>query len=124
MHELAICQELLQSVEQTARDHKAQRVAKVSLSIGPLSGVEAPLLERAWTIARGGTLAANASLTITMTPLIVKCSACGHEGPAQANRLICEVCHDWRVTLLSGDEMLLTSLELDEVTLPKELDNV
>ncbi len=114
MHELAICQSLLASVEQTVRSHKAQAASKVTVSIGPLSGIEPPLLKRAWTIARAGTLAQNALLTISVTPLIVKCSACGHEGHAQANRLICEHCSDWRVTLLSGDEMLLSSVELDE----------
>ena len=117
MHELAICQSLLASVQQTAQDHKAQSVAKITVSIGPLSGVEAALLKRAWTIARAGTLAANASITIKLMPLIVECTLCGHQGAALANRLICEDCGDWRVILISGDEMLLTSLELDENSL-------
>ncbi len=114
MHELAICQSLLSRVEQTARAHKATGVSKVCLSIGPLSGVEPPLLERAWTIARAGTIARQAPLSIHLTDITVRCSQCGHEGPALVNKLRCEKCRDWRVTLLGGDEMVLTSLELEE----------
>jgi len=114
MHELAICQSLLHSVERTVRANGAREVSSVCLSIGPLSGVEAPLLERAWTIARAGSLAAEARLVITPSPILVRCAQCGHEGPAKANRLLCESCDDWRVTLVSGDEMLLLSVELVE----------
>jgi hydrogenase nickel incorporation protein HypA/HybF len=116
MHELAICRSLLKSVEETARTHEASSVVSVSLSIGPLSGVEAPLLERAWSIARAGTVANEASLLITVSKIRVKCSQCGHEGPATVNSLICENCDDWRVRLVSGDEMMLVSLELEEST--------
>jgi len=114
MHELAVCQSLLVSVEQTAKSNHAQSVSNVYLSIGPLSGIEAPLLKRAWTIARVGTLAADAALVISAMPILIECSTCGHEGPAKANKLICENCHDWRVKLVSGDEMMLTSLDLDD----------
>jgi hydrogenase nickel incorporation protein HypA/HybF len=114
MHELSVCQSLLKTIGQTAQAHDADLVTRVYLSIGPLSGVEAPLLERAWTIAREGTIATTAELSISLIPVIVKCTVCGHEGEAKANSLVCGNCGDWRVTLVSGDEMLLTSLELEE----------
>ena len=124
MHELAVCQSLLASVEQTARNHHAQSIRNVYLSIGPLSGLEISLLERAWTIARAGTLVANAAIVITSMPILVKCRQCGHQGHAQANKLICETCKDWRVTLVSGDEMLLTSIDLEEDCLLEGASNV
>ena len=48
MHELSICQALLDQVENVARDHGARRVSRVALRIGALSGIEPELLEHAF----------------------------------------------------------------------------
>jgi hydrogenase nickel incorporation protein HypA/HybF len=42
----------------------------------------------------------------------VRCTRCGTESPAHANRLICPACGDFRTQLLSGDELLLAQVEL------------
>jgi len=55
MHELSICLALMQQVERIAREHEAASVDRIVLQVGPLSGVEAPLLERAWPRARMAT---------------------------------------------------------------------
>ncbi|MEZ5583945.1 MAG: hydrogenase maturation nickel metallochaperone HypA [Candidatus Competibacteraceae bacterium] len=63
MHELAICNNLLMQAERIASDHNARAVECIHLAIGPLSGVEPPLLERAFSVVRAGTLAADATLS-------------------------------------------------------------
>ncbi|MCW8959436.1 MAG: hydrogenase maturation nickel metallochaperone HypA, partial [Gammaproteobacteria bacterium] len=52
MHELSLCRGLLQQVSELAREHRAQTVSRITLRIGPLAGVEIPLLESAFAIAR------------------------------------------------------------------------
>ncbi|MEZ5583946.1 MAG: hydrogenase/urease maturation nickel metallochaperone HypA [Candidatus Competibacteraceae bacterium] len=42
----------------------------------------------------------------------MRCRSCGAESTAAPNRLCCAQCDDWQTDLISGDEMLLTSLEL------------
>ena len=37
MHELAICQALIEQVQRVARDNAARRVISVTVSVGPLS---------------------------------------------------------------------------------------
>jgi hydrogenase nickel incorporation protein HypA/HybF len=113
MHELAVCQGLMGQVEQIARRENAERVTRILLSIGPLSGVEARLLADAFPIAAAGSVAEGAELVIDAAPVRVKCLGCGAETAAAANRLLCGECGDYRTRLLSGDEMLLTSLELE-----------
>ena len=54
MHELAICQALIEQVEAIARERLARRVGTVCVSIGPLSGVEPRLLEQAFPVASAG----------------------------------------------------------------------
>ena len=114
MHELAICQSLMEQVESIAREHNAQSVSSVVIGIGPLSGVEALLLKNAYPVASAGTIAEHAELIIENLPIRVKCSLCGSESDALANKLICKQCGDWRTTLLSGDEMMLLKVELEK----------
>ena len=114
MHELAICQSLIDQVEGIAMERKAQSVTTIVIGIGPLSGVETQLLKNAYPIASAGTIAEYAELVVEHLPIKVKCTQCGSESDALPNKLICKHCGDWRTTLISGDEMMLMSVELEK----------
>ncbi len=112
MHELSVCHAMVTQLEGIARGHGARGVRRVYLSIGPLSGVEPQLLAQAFPLACAGSLARLAELTIETLPVRVHCDTCGEDSPALPNRLVCGVCGDWHTRLISGDELLLTSVEL------------
>jgi hydrogenase nickel incorporation protein HypA/HybF len=112
MHELAICRGLLREVGRVASAHGAVAVSEIVVAVGPLAGVEAHLLERAFGVARVGTIAADARLEVEATPILVRCGACGAETAAAINALLCGACGAWRVELTSGDELLLKRVEL------------
>lgn len=112
MHELSICTALMEQVERIAREHQAGRVERIVLQVGPLSGVEAPLLMRAWPLASIGTLAEDAELVIETAAVKVRCTQCETVSEVAPNRLLCAACGDFRTRLVSGDEMLLANLEL------------
>ena len=112
MHELAICQSLIQQVEKIAFENHAGAVEKIELIIGALSGVEGPLLDRAFDIARMGTIAQGAELKMEIGPVVVECRICGNRNEVAVNRLLCDACGDWQVNVKQGDEMLLKRVEL------------
>ena len=112
MHELAISQSLVSEAERVADTHGAERITALTVLVGPLSGVEAPLLERAFTMARMGTRAADATLHVDVAPVVVWCGECRRESTVRPNALLCEACGTWRVTLRSGDELILKRVEL------------
>ncbi len=112
MHELSICQSLLGEVERVATGHASTEVNRIFVAVGPLSGVEAPLLARAFDVARMGTIAEHAVLEIETIPAVVWCEACAIETPVAANSLLCGRCGTWQVELKSGAELLLTRVEL------------
>jgi hydrogenase nickel incorporation protein HypA/HybF len=114
MHELAICQSLMEQVESIAHEREAKCVTSITIGIGPLSGVEFQLLKNAYPIASAGTVAEDAELIIEHLPIKVRCNQCGTESDALPNKLTCKQCGDWRTTLISGDEMMLMSLELEK----------
>lgn len=107
MHELALCQALVGEVETVARSRAARSITDIYVKVGPLSGVERPLMRNAFPIAAAGTIAAGARLHLEETPIRVSCGSCGAVGRATVNRLVCEHCGDWRTTLLSGNELTL-----------------
>ena len=112
MHELSICQGLLREVARVAAENDALAVDRIVLQVGGLSGVEPPLLERAFEVARAGTLAAAAELEIREGPVVVECSQCDARGEVAVNRLVCPGCGDWRVQVVEGEELLLLTLDI------------
>ena len=112
MHELSVCQALVEQLQDIAREHGAASIERVVLRIGPLSGIEIPLLEHAYPVAAAGTVAENAELIIERMAVRVRCSQCDAESEAAPNRLICSRCGDFRTSVVSGEEMILASVEL------------
>jgi hydrogenase nickel incorporation protein HypA/HybF len=113
MHELAICQALMNQVEHIAAERNACSVVSIVIGMGPLSGVEEQLLKHAYPVASAGTVAEGAELVIEKLPIRVSCAQCGNESDALPNKLVCKSCGDWRTTLISGDELMLMSVELE-----------
>ena len=113
MHELAVCQALLDQVRAVAADRGATAVTRIVVRIGPLSGVEPPLLNNAFSLARAGTMAETATLEIEDVPIRVACRSCGEESDATANQLTCRACGATGTQLVSGNELQLACLDLD-----------
>ena len=112
MHELAVCQALLDQVQAVACAQSADRVTRVQIRIGPLSGVVPELLERAFYLARAGGPAASATLVMEPTGIRVRCRSCGAETAAIPARLVCGVCGDYHTDLIDGDQLVLERVEL------------
>ena len=107
MHELAICQSLLTEVAKVAAAHRTTVVTRISIVIGPLFGV-----------ARVGTVAETAALVVEAAPVVVWCDICKLETAVPANRLLCGKCGTWKISLKSGDELMLKRVELAEASSP------
>ncbi len=113
MHELSVCQALLGEASRIAAGHAATRILSITVRIGPLSGIDAGLLMRAFDVARLGTMADGAELKMEKSPIRVTCRTCGATGAAELGQLLCGFCGDYQVNLIAGDELLLAALELD-----------
>ena len=112
MHELSVCQSIIDQVSHIAAEHQASVVEKIYLQIGPLSGVEPDLLQSAFPIARADSVASHAELVIKLLPVRVHCASCDTDSDVKSNRLVCGNCGNWQTQLLSGDEMILERVEL------------
>jgi len=113
MHELGICRALVTRLEEVGREQRG-RILSARVAIGPLSGIEPALLAAAFPLAATGSEAEGAVLEIEEQAVRVRCRSCGRESAAAPNRLICAACGDWRTDLVSGDEIMLLRVELDQ----------
>lgn len=112
MHELSVCQSIVDQVTKVAEQHHGSCVDKIYLQVGPLSGVEPDLLRSAFPMARANSLASHAELIIRTLPVTVECTVCGAQTETTVNRLVCGECGEWKTRLVSGDELLLERVEL------------
>jgi hydrogenase nickel incorporation protein HypA/HybF len=111
MHEYSIVSALLQEVEARAQGAGATRVALVTVRIGAVSGVDPRLLATAFETFSGDGLCAGAELELEEVPARWACPRC--QAPAVEGRpLRCEPC-DRPLQLVSGDEIILSHLELE-----------
>ncbi|MBW8459324.1 MAG: hydrogenase maturation nickel metallochaperone HypA [Thiobacillus sp.] len=112
MHELAVAQALVEQVDAVIDQHHASSATSIRVRIGPLAGVVPELLATAFPLAAVGSRMEYAELEFTHAPIQVHCQTCGAETEAAMNRLLCGACGDWHTQVISGDELLLESVEL------------
>ena len=112
MHELSVCQALLSQVAAIAADRGARVVERITIEVGPLSGVEPALLARAFAALRAGGCAAEADLLIESVAVTIGCMTCGTESQTKPNRLVCAACGGFRTRIVAGDELRLRRVAL------------
>ena len=123
MHELAVAQALVEQVDAVIDQHRAHhdndasssdawRATAIRVRIGPLAGVVPELLASAFPLAATGSRMEHAELEFVHAPIRVRCRTCGLDTEAAMNRLLCGACGDWHTQVISGDELLLESVEL------------
>jgi hydrogenase nickel incorporation protein HypA/HybF len=113
VHELSVAQALVEQVEAVINQHQAMGVTRIRVRIGPLAGVVPELLASAFSLAAAGSRMEHAELDLADAPIRVRCQTCGAESEAAMNRLTCAACGDWHTQVISGDELLLESVELE-----------
>lgn len=113
MHELSLCNSIYRIVDRAA-DGRA--VAVVHLQVGQLRQVVPDTLAFCWSMVAENTPLEGSRLQIDSIPGRLSCGSCGAETRVtQALVLACSSCNSAEVEITTGEEFLLTSLELTEV---------
>lgn len=113
MHEYSIVQNLIDLCEQNAEQNGASKVHRVVVGIGQLSSVEPQLLKTAFDTFKLDTIASDAIMEIKNIMLKSECSDCGCEFEPSLDNFLCTKCGSSNTKLISGDELLLLSLEIE-----------
>jgi hydrogenase nickel incorporation protein HypA/HybF len=113
MHEIGIMEHTLAMAITSAKEQNANRINKITMNIGKLSGVIPDALEFAFEVLRQGTIAENATLTIKTIPVVCYCDSCQENFSPPEWFFECPHCHQFSNHILQGKEMELMSVEID-----------
>ena len=113
MHEMSICQSVVQVLEEQAAAHSYKRVKAVWLEIGPLAAVEPEALMFCFDAATRGTLAENAKLEIISTQAAAWCMPCEKSVNIASRFDSCPDCGSHQLQITGGEELRIKSMEVD-----------
>jgi hydrogenase nickel incorporation protein HypA/HybF len=113
MHEESLVRGLLRQVEALAARYNGRRVAVVKVAVGEFSGVEPELLEAAFVRQVEATALRGAAIQVTKTALEAECGRCHSKFRVQRFVFVCPMCHNTRVRVTGGEELLLDSVTME-----------
>ncbi len=113
MHELSITMNILNIVEENARDLNAKTVHEIEIDIGELSGVDDDALQFAMQCTVKSELLEHALLVINKIPAKARCKTCNHEFDVIDFYAECPECHGFDNNIYQGKELKIKSIKID-----------
>ncbi len=113
MHELSLATSLVEQALAAMEQHKTGKILSLTVSVGALSGVDRGALEFCFPMACDGTPLEGAGLEIDEIPVKVRCENCGAESDVEIPVLICKNCESRNVSIISGRDFMLVSMEVE-----------
>lgn len=112
MHELSLCN----AIAATVTDHADGRpIRSVRLRVGAFRQVVPDTLRFCWSGRIADTELAGCRLDLVEVPAVVTCRSCSASTTLSEPMLVCAACGGRDVDLVSGEEFLIESIEVDAV---------
>jgi len=111
MHELTLIQNILTIILETAKANNLHSVNKVTLQVGRLRQVVPEFLQFAFATVTQSTIVAGAQLMIVHLPVIFLCHNCQQQFTTDEHIYICPKCQNITLEIISGKEIIITSIE-------------
>lgn len=113
MHEMSLCESVLQILEDNARSQGFTRVKTVWLAIGGLAGVEIDAMRFSFDAVTRGTLADRARLEIIEVPGEAWCMQCAKTVPVHQRFDACPDCGSYQLQVTGGEDLKIRELEVE-----------
>lgn len=108
MHEIGLCEGVLESVRRRAA---GRRVNRVRLRVGVRHRVDPASMAQGFAFVAQGTEADGAQVDLVAVPARLACTACRYDGDTLDLLATCPRCGSDRVAVTGGDELILESIE-------------
>ena len=113
MHEVSICESILDIVLMNAERERARKVTSVRLKVGEMAGVVEDALRFAFEVVSKGTVAEGARLDIENVPLMAHCRSCKREFHIVGYAFSCKHCDSPEIEVISGRELQIEDIDLE-----------
>ena len=112
MHEMSLCENIREIIEEQAATDGFSRVNRVWLEVGPLSCVEPDALRFGFDVVMRGSVAEGAALEIAIPPAMARCLSCGRADAIAQRYAPCPHCGAGPMEMMQGDELKISKLEV------------
>ncbi len=113
MHEMALCESVIEIIAEEAKRHAFTRVRAVRLEIGTLGSVEPEAMRFCFDAVSRGTVAESARLEVIDVPGRAWCMSCS-TGVVITRRLDpCPECGGYQLQVTAGDDLRVRELEVE-----------
>lgn len=112
MHELSLCQSMLEIIHQHSAELHGQCVKKVFLEIGQLVAVDQAALRFAFEAITAGTIAEHAKLDIIEIEGQAICDCCQKTVRLKHYYDACELCGQYSLQITQGEALRIKSMEV------------
>jgi hydrogenase nickel incorporation protein HypA/HybF len=113
MHEQSIVESFLALALEHAEKEKANRILKIYLVVGELSGVVDEAVDFYFRFLSRNTIAAEANLSFTHIPARFRCRSCNTIFQPEKFDYHCPDCKGQQIEIVSGRELYVDKLEVD-----------
>jgi len=113
MHEMSLCESILDILEQQASEQNYHKVSTVWLEIGTLSSVEPDAMHFCFDAVMQGSIADKARLEIVTVQGQAWCSLCNKNVIIEQRYDTCPVCGDFQLQINDGEQMRIKELEVE-----------
>jgi hydrogenase nickel incorporation protein HypA/HybF len=115
MHELALAQNIIETIHQAVPPETWKDVRVVRLQVGTMAGVVPDSLQFSFTALVSGTPLEEARMEIQQIPFVVECETCGQTSTNDTGISCCGECGSGNTRIRSGTELQVVNLELEDV---------
>jgi hydrogenase nickel incorporation protein HypA/HybF len=113
MHELSITRSMLDLVLRQAEEAGADKVEKINLVLGEMTGVVGRCVQFYFDFLSRGTPAEGAELNFKEIPTTARCHNCGQEFELGEFDWTCPHCQSNNIEITGGKELYVESIEVE-----------
>lgn len=113
MHEMSLCESIVQTLEEQATAQNYSKVKRVWLVVGQLACVEPEALQFSFSVVCKGTLAEGAELLIEAEQADAWCMQCCKSIKVETREAACPCCKSYQLQVNGGDALRIKELEVE-----------
>ncbi|KAA9038582.1 hydrogenase maturation nickel metallochaperone HypA [Ginsengibacter hankyongi] len=114
MHELSICQSILNTIENELDIKELENIREIHLKIGMLACIEPEILKNVFQFIKADTAFQNSELFIEMVDVSAECKNCGNTFKVEKYIFVCPLCGEPASNITEGKELLISKIISEE----------
>jgi hydrogenase nickel incorporation protein HypA/HybF len=114
MHEISICQSIINTIEDEFEHTEVERIREIHLKVGVLSTIEPELLKHVFEFMKLDSRVQNAILLVDLVKVTASCDNCGEKFKVEKYKFVCPACGQLVTDITGGRELLIHKIILEE----------